>query len=1304
VLKYNGSIWTQSDTIYEVSQNVGIGKEVPTAKLHIYEANGTSASATNGTIFIDKGDSQSSQSIVFKSNMSNNDYGAIEYLDGYSNVERGILRLIVQNDADTGNIRDQIRFNNGGTDMMTIGGAGIGIGEDNPAYPLHIHESGSGTAATGLNGTIVLSHGDSGGRNSITFRSARNAGNDYGAIEYDDGDGSNELGILRLIAENDGNGDYEDQIRIKIAGSDRVRFASNGVSINTSSDPIYTLDVGGSSRFSNIVVGSALFTSWYGIATTGNYTSNDFALIQEHVTNGRTIINSGTGIYFRISGSPFFSGGGGLMTITSGGISINDNLLINGTAGTLYQILRSNGPGSGSTLAPSWTTLTNGTGVTITHSSTDTTFSIGQSVATTDDVTFNSVTTNSIKGQNNGALEFITVTNSVETPRMLLSNGGQLGIGTVPSYDLDVIGDIQLGGHLLVDNYILNKTLVASYTTHYGLRIRSNGEIRINSSQSQDIEFRYENNVLGKWKHTGELGIGTSTPQSLLEVNGTADFKNTGGASLLSITSNNSVNLTAPLQLNGAYGSVNQILRSNNTSTPSWATISQGTGISITHNATDIFFSFNSSSVPTLRGLNLKADAFSFPADPVLTFQNNTGLVADIANITAYLNSSSGGDLVFSTAQVTSGTMTERLRINSYGAIGLAGSSSSNYGTPGQVLTTNGQGGAVYWSTASGGSTYSGTGGISVDNNTNTIETDGSGHAHFGKLHVNYVNSSATSLFTIENTDGSRMDYGTSGNIQVFSPESSSATVRLGAAWSLPGLYVNDHAYIMTPASKNIYFGNHGSTKGYISYDGQLIFNSYTSLNGTSAQFGYNSDTYTVSGRSYSGYCGHTDYAAFGHIDLRTTSGYAILQGAAGDTFVNATGSGSSIFFRYNNSDYAKIFYDRKFEIYGYLQVRGDQYPINGTYLHCMFSSPTGYDWWSIRTSNKNSGDGIDDHGSENRGDLFIVTNIIKSNGEYYEGVFLRNVDSTSRLNFTGQHRVIMNINLQEEIGLIVSSSGKYINIDASTKTNVNEALPTCVLSNVKKDKRVFGIISNKEDTSMSRTYDQGNIQQLGTKKFNNERRFIINSLGEGSVWVTNTNGILQNGDYITTSVIPGYGELQDEDVLKNYTVAKITCDCNFNTELKPNKTVRISIKKWIQEKKIWQNVIHEEEKTRNVFNQDLGRWIQEKYTETKEIQEQVFDEYDLYDEEGNVIDTHKVERVEYIEKEEYEIIYDENGDVILDDELDSDGNIVFDYEYPTRFLNENGQQITHEVYTEMLNNGQPVYIACFVGCTYHCG
>ena len=466
----------------------------------------------------------------------------------------------------------------------------------------------------------------------------------------------------------------------------------------------------------------------------------------------------------------------------------------------------------------------------------------------------------------------------------------------------------------------------------------------------------------------------------------------------------------------------------------------------------------------------------------------------------------------------------------------------------------------------------------------------------------------------------------------------------------------------------------------------------------------YNADVYATIGRAYVGYTGFGDYASFGHIDMRSASEYGFLHSMNGSVFVNAGPGNRSIHLRNSNVDYARIFWDRKYEIYGSLSMRSDFYEVNGTFLHASLASPNGYDWWTIRTSNMNSGHGIEGHSGEDRGDLFIVTTSTRSNGEYFEGVFLQNRDSTRNLNFTGQHRVIMNINLQKDIGLIVSASGKYVNIDSSTKTNINEALPICILSSVKKDKRVFGVISNKEDSSMSRTYDQGNIKHIGSKKFNNERRFIINSLGEGSIWVINTNGFLKNGDYITTSNIPGYGELQDEDVLKNYTVAKISCDCNFSLDLKGNKVVRKNIKKWIEKKKIWQTVKHEEEKTRNVFNKDLGKWVQEKYTETREIQEQVFDEYDVYNEDGKVIDVHKVEKVEHIEREEYEIVYDENGDVILDDELDSDGNIVYDYAYPTRFLNGNGEEITRNVYEEMLNKEQTVYIACFVGCTYHCG
>jgi hypothetical protein len=43
-----------------------------------------------------------------------------------------------------------------------------------------------------------------------------------------------------------------------------------------------------------------------------------------------------------------------------------------------------------------------------------------------------------------------------------------------------------------------------------------------------------------------------------------------------------------------------------------------------------------------------------------------------------------------------------------------------------------------------------------------------------------------------------------------------------------------------------------------------------------------------------------------------------------------------------------------------------------------------------------------------------------------------------------------------------------------------------------------------------------------------------------------NTNGSLESGDYITTSNVTGYGQKQDGAGLMNYTVAKITMDCDF--------------------------------------------------------------------------------------------------------------------------------------------------------------
>ena len=58
--------------------------------------------------------------------------------------------------------------------------------------------------------------------------------------------------------------------------------------------------------------------------------------------------------------------------------------------------------------------------------------------------------------------------------------------------------------------------------------------------------------------------------------------------------------------------------------------------------------------------------------------------------------------------------------------------------------------------------------------------------------------------------------------------------------------------------------------------------------------------------------------------------------------------------------------------------------------------------------------------------------------------------------------------------------------------------------------------------------------------------RLIINSVGEGGIWVCNSNGNIENGDYITSSDYLGYGEKQDDDLLHNYSVAKATMNCDF--------------------------------------------------------------------------------------------------------------------------------------------------------------
>ena len=170
-----------------------------------------------------------------------------------------------------------------------------------------------------------------------------------------------------------------------------------------------------------------------------------------------------------------------------------------------------------------------------------------------------------------------------------------------------------------------------------------------------------------------------------------------------------------------------------------------------------------------------------------------------------------------------------------------------------------------------------------------------------------------------------------------------------------------------------------------------------------------------------------------------------------------------------------------------------------------------------------------------------------------------------SNIDFTGQHRNFIDgipaTEYTDYEGLIVSANkNKYYDIDKKVTTGVNaiqisQSLPLVSLSTKEKDKACFGVISGSEDPD-TREYSQGSYVSVCEKQ-DGDRRAFINSVGEGAIWVTNINGPLESGDYITTSNVVGYGQKQDSEFLANYTVAKITMDCDFEPVTQPVQVIK---------------------------------------------------------------------------------------------------------------------------------------------------
>jgi hypothetical protein len=113
----------------------------------------------------------------------------------------------------------------------------------------------------------------------------------------------------------------------------------------------------------------------------------------------------------------------------------------------------------------------------------------------------------------------------------------------------------------------------------------------------------------------------------------------------------------------------------------------------------------------------------------------------------------------------------------------------------------------------------------------------------------------------------------------------------------------------------------------------------------------------------------------------------------------------------------------------------------------------------------------------------------------------------------------VSNVWDQNIAGLIVSANAN------AHKTNTT---PLVALSNVYADKAWYGVVSNKKTDT-------------------NDYDTLVDTKGDTQIWVTDVGGPLESGDLVTTSnVAPGFTQKQDSGALMNYTVAKVTQDCDF--------------------------------------------------------------------------------------------------------------------------------------------------------------
>ena len=190
-------------------------------------------------------------------------------------------------------------------------------------------------------------------------------------------------------------------------------------------------------------------------------------------------------------------------------------------------------------------------------------------------------------------------------------------------------------------------------------------------------------------------------------------------------------------------------------------------------------------------------------------------------------------------------------------------------------------------------------------------------------------------------------------------------------------------------------------------------------------------------------------------------------------------------------------------------------------------------------------------------GDLYF--SVVLSDGSEKCPAYIQDAFTTPvEMNFTSQHRTYTELKFNDEmVGKLMMATGEYrnmlkLNDEVSTQASIqiNDAHPIVVECNEIASKRVFGVCSGIEPEK--RTWSSGAFSSIFEKN-TADNRIFVNGGGEGSILVIDGQ-TYENGDLLQSYYC--YASKQADDIIRSSTIAKITCDIDFDNI--PMEDVRI--------------------------------------------------------------------------------------------------------------------------------------------------